>query len=533
MADKICALDSTTITNQSVFKTGAVNYSWSRTSPLNSLMSFSSTTVNQPSIYFPENIGSIDSVFQIRLVVTSVNSCVDDTIRPITQLRRPNANFVTGANINCGPANYTMSNGTTNVGSTYLWSVSPTSGVFLINNNSTNPQITLPVNTSNAVINYEVKLIATRNTAELGCRDTFTAPLLVYPKPLTNFTMSPSSSGCSPQTVLFTNASDPKNSENIGEMRFVWSFTGMATDTNPSLSRTFYNRTGIIDSLYNITLIGTSKWGCKDTMSSSVTVYPFPKSDFTGTNYSNCAPFLLNGTNISLTQYAIANDTYIWQILDKGMNVISTSTGTNIPTYTINQANDTVYYRLITSNVHGCKPDTLTRLFRTISNPKADFALSDSVGCHPLNINITSLSTVGVGHSWSFGNGSTSTSTNPNQSYINNSNTIDSTYQIRLVVTAGTGCTDTLKKSITVYPKPLASFILADKICALDSTTITNQSVFKTGAVNYAWTRTSPANSLMSFSSITSNQPSIYFPENTGSIDSVFQIRLVVTSVNS
>ncbi len=532
LADKICALDSTIITNQSVFKTGAVNYSWTRTSPVNSLMSFSSTTVNQPSIYFPENTGSIDSVFQIRLVVTSVNSCVDDTIRPITQLRRPNANFVTGANINCGPAIYTMSNGTTNVGSTYLWSVSPTNGVFLINNNSTNPQITLPVNTSNAVINYEVKLIATRNTAELGCRDTFTAPLLVYPKPLTNFTMSPSSSGCSPQTVLFTNASDPKNSENINEMKFVWSFTGMTSDTNPSLSRTFYNRTGIIDSVYNITLIGTSKWGCKDTMSSSVTLFPFPKSDFTGTNYSNCAPFILNSSNINLTQYSIANDTYVWQILDKGMNVISQTTGTNIPTYTINQANDTVYYRLITSNVHGCKPDTLTRLFRTISNPKADFTLSDSVGCHPLNINITSLSTVGVGHSWNFGNGSTSTSINPNQSFINNSNTIDSTYQIRLVVTAGTGCRDTLIKPIVVYPKPLANFSITNQACAGIYVLPNNTSLVKPGTVQYTWSRVSPILSGLSFSDTTSANPNIFIPNNKGSFDSSYIIKLKVQSIN-
>ncbi len=532
LADKICALDSTTITNQSVFKTGAVNYAWTRTSPLNSLMSFSSTSSNQPTIYFPENSGSIDTTFQIRLLVTSVNSCVDDTIRPITQLRRPNANFVTGANINCGPATYTMSNGTTNVNSTYLWSVSPTSGVFLINNNSTNPQITLPVNTSNAVINYEVKLIATRNTAELGCKDTFTAPLLVYPKPLTNFTMSPSSSGCSPQTVLFTNASDPKNSENIGDMRFVWSFTGMTSDTNPSLSRTFYNRTGIIDSLYTITLIGTSKWGCKDTMSSSVTVYPFPKSDFTGTNYSNCAPFLLNGTNISLTQYAIANDSYTWQILDKGMNVISTSTGTNIPTYTINQANDTVYYRLITSNVHACKPDTLTRLFRTIENPKALFSLSDSVGCHPLNISITSQSTVGVGHSWNFGNGSTSTSINPNQSFINNSNTIDTTYQIRLVVTAGTGCRDTLIKPIIVYPKPLAIFTITNQACAGINVLPINTSLFKTGSVQYTWSRVSPILSGLSFSDTTSANPNIFMPNNKGSFDSSYIVKLKVQTVN-
>jgi hypothetical protein len=218
LSAKVCALDTLTL-NATFNSLASINtYQWlvSNNGGLSNsiLNTYNSSTA---TAIFPENQTSNDYSYTFKLKLTTNFGCVDSVSKSITQLRRPHANFVTGANINCGPANYTKSNGTNNVASTYLWSVNPTSGVSVVTSSSANPQIGLPVNTSNSVINYEVKLIATRNTADLGCRDTFTAPLLVYPKPLASFTMSPTSSGCSPQTVLFTNVSNPKNSENIGE----------------------------------------------------------------------------------------------------------------------------------------------------------------------------------------------------------------------------------------------------------------------------------------------------------------------------
>ncbi|MCA0427441.1 MAG: PKD domain-containing protein [Bacteroidetes bacterium] len=532
LAAKACALDTVSISNQSQFKAPAATYSWTRISPVNSLLQFSSTSSATPQLFLPQNKSNADTTYQIRLQISSVNGCMDDTIRPIIQLRKPLAQFSTGTAINCGPASYSILNTTSNVASTYLWSVNPTSNVSIVTPTAANPQLNLPVNTSNAQISYQLQLIATRNTGDLGCSDTAIANLIVYPKPQAAFTLSPNAAGCSPLPVTFTNASNPKNGESINEMSFSWTFGGLAADTNRDQNRTFFNRGGVIDSLYTVRLIATSKWGCKDTISNTVTVYPFPKADFTASVISNCAPFAIGSSVIGLNQYPIANDTYTWHILDKAQNILSTSSGTSIPSHTLNQPNDTLYYRLITSNVHGCKPDTLIRMFRTIENPKALFSLSDSVGCHPLTINLTSQSTAGVNHAWSFGNGATSTTINPSQNFINTSFTKDTTYFVRLVVTAGTGCRDTLIKSLTVYPKPFAAFSISPQACAKSVVSVVNSSQHKGSFATWNWSRMSPTQSLLQASDSTLREPQFALPDNQGTSDTSYTLRLRVTSVD-
>ncbi|MCK6612160.1 MAG: PKD domain-containing protein [Bacteroidia bacterium] len=530
---RACALDTILLSATSNPSANLASLVWSLSN--NGGMSnaiLGSTTAANTQAIFPENQGNTDITYTVKLIQVTNQGCSDSISKTIVHLRRPLAQFNTGAAINCGPASYSILNTTSNVASTYLWSVNPTGNVSIVTPTAANPQVNLPVNTSNAQISYQLQLIATRNTGDLGCRDTAIANLIVYPKPQAAFTLSPNAAGCSPLPVTFTNASNPKNGESINEMSFSWTFGGLAADTNRDQSRTFFNRGGIIDSLYTVRLIATSKWGCKDTLSNTVTVYPFPKADFSASVISNCAPFAIGSSVISLNQYPIANDTYTWHILDKAHNILSTSSGTSIPSHTLNQPNDTVYYRLITSNVHGCKPDTLTRMFRTIENPKALFSLSDSVGCHPLNINLTSQSTVGVNHSWNFGNGATSTTINPSQNFINTSFTKDTTYFVRLVVTAGTGCRDTLIKPLTVYPKPLAAFSISPQACAKSVVSVVNSSQHKGSFATWNWSRMSPTQSLLQASDSTLREPQFALPDNQGTSDSSYTLRLRVTSLD-
>jgi hypothetical protein len=451
----------------------------------------SSNTIQNPIGTFPENQSFLDVNYTLKVITITDQGCVDSITKPIILRRRPFALFSTGSNIDCGPASYSIINGTNNVLSNYLWSTNPSNAVIINTSTSTNPNITLPLNTSTTALSYQVKLIATRNDGMIGCTDTAIQSLVVYPKPDAEITLN-STGGCSPLTVSFTNNSDPKNGESISTMSFRWVFDIFPIDTNRDQTKTFYN-TGVIDSVRNIRLISTSKWGCKDTADTNVTIYPFPKSSFTSTIYSSCAPFLIGSANLSLQQFSSANDTYTWEILNKSLGIISTITGTNIPTYTLINPDDTVYYRLITSNVHGCKPDTLIRMFRTIPNPVPSFSMSDSAGCSPLVVNFNNTSIAGVSSSWTFSNGAISGVTNPFPiTFTNSSHTVNALFTAKLVITAGTGCKDSITVTIRVYPKPLASFNVTSPICANTSLTPSNNSVKKVGLVDYGWKFISP-----------------------------------------
>ncbi len=525
-----------TILNLSAITNSAANinaYSWTVTNTggfSNAILSSLNNALTTASI--PENKTMNDVMYSIKLFTSTNNSCADSITKNIVLRRRPLAQFSSSTPINCGPAVYTMNNSTGNITSNYVWSANPGTAVNINNINAVHPQITLPVNTSNSSIIYSVQLIAQRNDTTLGCRDTVSQNFIIYPKPQAAFTISPLDSGCAPLNVSLTNNSNPKNGEPISSMNFLWSFTNYANDTAKDQTKSFTN-TSVSDSLIQVRLIATTQWGCKDTMQSQVKVFAFPKSDFTAANLSSCAPFAINGSVISLQQYPFANDTYTWQILNKQQNVISTSTGTTIPTFNLVLPNDSIYYRLITSNNRGCKPDTLTRLFKTISNPGAGFTQTTLTGCHPLNIQFTDTSTAGMSLFWDFGNSQTSTASNPQVVFNDTSYITNQTYTVKLLITAGvSGCRDSAMKTITVLPRPLAAFGISNAACAGAVQTPINNSVFKTGTASFGWKTVFPTFSNVQISDTTAGSPNISFPDNQLTSDTNYIIRLRVVSMD-
>ena len=327
----------------------------------------------------------------------------------------------------------------------------------------------MPLNTTNAAINYTVILTSTSLEGCIG-RDTQT--IVVYPKPLADFSFSLADS-CSPDTAFFTNSSNPYNSETIGSMSFVWDFG--STIQNPNK---LYTNTGVVDSLYSVQLISETIHGCRDTITDTVTIHPDARADFSPTYTSACALLTLDSTSINVTQYPDANDTYPSTILDSdSATVLSTFSGTGFTDYTISADADTVYVRLITSNNYGCKNDTLIQRFTTIQDPVADFTLSDTTGCGNTQVTLTDATNPnGLALLWDFGDGDTSTATNPSHLFTNTSNTQDSTYSITLIVTAGTGCSDTIVKQFEAFANPLAIFGVAE-VCEYKITQFTDSSL--------------------------------------------------------
>jgi len=135
--------------------------------------------------------------------------------------------------------------------------------------------------------------------------------------------------------------------------------------------------------------------------------------------------------------------------------------------------------KLIVLNNDGCS-DTLIDTITVHPEISANFAVSDSVECHPLTVNFFNLSSGENSWFWDFGDGSTDTLENPVHIYTN-TDTLknDSTFNACLSVLSSFGCgSDTVCDSIVVHPKPIANFTVnIDTGCSCFNVTISNLSL--------------------------------------------------------
>ncbi|NDB66038.1 MAG: hypothetical protein EB168_10305, partial [Euryarchaeota archaeon] len=335
---------------------------------------------------------------------------------------------------------------------------------------------------------------------------------------------------CGTFSPAITNNSSPNQSgQSLTDLSFLWDLgngdTSSLPQPGPSYPAALQN-----DTSYLISLIATNTFGCSDTLTDIITVYPNPISQLAPNATVDCAPFVLDSSIVQPILYPNANDNYLWEILSADTsNVITSFNGPYNLNYTILNDGDSVILRLITSNSHGCKQDTLHQLFYTIENPQPGFVLDTNAGCHPLTVQVTDTSTQGVTHQWFLDGTLISNAQNPTLTLTNASNTNDATYQLKLVITAGaTGCADSTEQTITVYPTPQASFASIVPTCPSVTLPLVNQSTFK-APESYLWSSNS---TLVSFSDTTASDPDLFIGDLQTAQDSTVTLRLEVTSAN-
>ena len=459
-----------TTSNNSLVKGPAL----SRWAILNSmLVTLNDSTLSAPSISLPDNQSNADSAYALRLRTISVNGCIHDTTRSFIRLRRPLVQFTIPAST-CGPFTFNPANSTNNIPDANLnwsWTINPTAGTSIVTPTLKSPAVTLPVNNNNDSLIYNLRVTATRTDG--GCIDTLSRRIIVYPKPAVAFTASPDS-GCTPINVSFNNISDPRNSESISTMTFEWRRNNNSIATTQNIAPQIYSNPLQKDSIINIRLIGTTQHGCKDTANRNIIVKPDAKAQYSFINDFGCAPFNILQGNIQAQSYPMANSGYEWYINDSLIG-----TGINFPGYSLLRADDSVRIKLKTISLGGCKNDSFTHIFRTISNPKPLFSYTDSIGCSPLTYTLINMSTpsVGVTYQWSAG-GQLSSLTNPTFTQFNRG-TADTLVRIRLIITVGnTGCKDSLDKFIIIKPLPRPDFnIVSANLCYPNGIIVSNSSL--------------------------------------------------------
>jgi gliding motility-associated-like protein len=235
-----------------------------------------------------------------------------------------------------------------------------------------------------------------------------------------------------PFSIAFTNTSTGS-----GTLNYLWDFGDGTTATTQNPTHV-YTAPGS----YSVTLTTTSSIGCSDTLRRN-NLLNFQNIN-TGINVpdSICVNTPFNVLNNSTPAPTAAS----WNFGDA-----TSSTDINpVKVYTVPGT-----YTIQLTNTYSYCSDTASRSIRVLPRPVANFTADSLFKCRPnMSVRFQDLSTNAVAWSWDFGDGTTSNLQNPTHIY-----TGFGYFNVRLIVTNRSGCTDTLQRdSLIRIVRPTISF---------------------------------------------------------------------------
>ena len=378
--------------------------------------------------------GADESVYQVTLTATDDLGCESLTTREITVF--PAADFaldLTSDSV-CSPLEMTLpviqgaqditwdfGDGTTGAGQapSHTWA------------NPTGELMTQTVSFTAETVN--------------GCPGAATAQVHIKPQPVANFSADVIE-GCEPLVTTFAN-------ESTNGDTFIWNFgeAGMPgiVDNSATVQNAFEAADADAVSLYTITLLAIDDLGCSDERTVTVEVSPTPVFELALDANEGCSPLAL-----TMPEMPEAVQTY-WNFGDGSFS--NEATPTHFWTNNANElANHTLEFQGF--NAFGCE-GTATAEVNIKPQPQAIFSLSDESGCAPLNVEITNESQLGTAFDWNFGDGTTAAADNMDalsHTFTGGENPVD--YTVTLTANHELGCTDTLIKTVTVFPEVTAAW---------------------------------------------------------------------------
>ncbi|MDD3892654.1 MAG: PKD domain-containing protein [Bacteroidales bacterium] len=429
---------------------GALNYKW------NFDDGQTHTTTSQSDIVHSfVNRGPADRPFQVSLTATNAIGCSETSDATITVHPKVEADFSFTFDSLCTPFDVAIVNSSLN-GSTFEWNFGQTG--FWEDDTTTlkaHPEFQFTLNnpTDNDIGNYSISVHAyTDHASGHRCESDTSFPIEVYPRVVANFDVDVDE-GCNALDVQFTNGS-------TGLGTSIWNFDDGSFSDVESPPKTFAHANRISSKVYNVKLTSTNKFGCTDIAEHDITVYPLVEAAFTISEDDGCTPLTTYINNSTVSPAYV----YSW---DFGDGQTSTDTQPNSVTLVNNIAPLALFEPEITLETSlnpavypiggGC-PETFSQQVMVYPHIFPNFT-ADLAGCHPLPVEFTNTTeTIGgtdnATYLWSFGNGVTSNFTHFSQNYYNPSLTKDTTFTVWLRGYSAYGCTDSISRDITVYPKP-------------------------------------------------------------------------------
>lgn len=429
-----CENKALVFTNTSTISSGTISHDWDFGDIT------SSTSVNPTHQYASQ--GS----YSVKLKITSNKGCLDSVTKSVRALPAPITNFTVPSP--CSGTQLTFSNASSvSAGSlSYAWD-------FGDGNTSSS---TSPIHTYSKTGNYTVKLVA---TAAGGCQDSISKAAKVYDLPTASYAVVGS---CLADSISFSNTSSIAS----GTITYLWDLGNGKTSTATSIKEK-YSASGT----YQVKLVVTSNWGCKDSSTQTVTVNSSPTLAF---NVSNGC-FGTESDFINTSSIPAGSLNYFWNF-DNGL--ASTSKSPNI-TY----GAPGVYDVLLTATSNKGCTDSLRKSVEIFVNPVAKFAFRNT--CLNDTTYFQNNSTISSGNYtslWDFDNGSNSIDKSPKLAYKQTGS-----YTVELITLSNEGCRDTAYQSIGINPTPSPKFSALNS-CLGEAVSFKNNTSLAQGTFSSQWT---------------------------------------------
>ncbi len=386
------------------------------------------------------------------VTVTDPHGCftIDSITVVIDSIPHPEFTTVSGGSYECAGDTFYFTNTSTidisGAPMTYLWEFGD--GSSSIDSVSSVAYLTAG--------NYTVTLTV---SSVDGCQRIATKDLVVNPLPVVSFNYN---NVCSLEPISFTNTTSGAIMSNN------WQFGDGNTS---STSDPIYTYAGT--GSYDVVLTVVNNYGCVDSLTQTAMVYAPGTADFT----INDAEVCQGNSSVFHNSSTVASGTltYVW---DFG-NGMSSTTANPIIMY------DTVGIydvSLIATTENGCN-DTITIPVTIFPNPVPDFTLNDvCLGDTVYFVNTTTINPAEVlTYEWSFGDATTSTDIDFNKIY-----TSQGSYTVNLIATSTNGCSQSISKTVNIYPNPTSNFV-CQPVCEGDASVFQNNSYPNDGSLSYLW----------------------------------------------
>ena len=400
-----------------------------------------SGTNNTSTLQNPTHLFTLSATYDVTLIVTNSDGCVDDTTMQITVNPKPAAQFDYSAA--CMGSETMFTDLSIAPGSTiteWLWDFGDGTGTATIQN---------PTYIYAASGTYDVILWVTNLE---NCVDSVVVPVVVRANPTADFSYL--NFYCPAGQVNFQDESIGAGST-ITE-RF-WTFEPGYTSTAVNPIHTFT----VTDTTYAVELIVTDNFGCMDTIIDSV--YVKPGMEFTFENDTVCYGYT---TNFQALNLAPGDSLYSveWNFGDPASVPNNISYLYN-PTHTFSDAG-TYIVKLKAWNSDNCV-DSVYQEVTVYALPQPAYSFI-SEPCDSV-ISFTDLS-IGSGAitswEWHFGDGSPP-EVIPAPGPGNTSHIYSGvgTYLATLVITNANGCVDSIRDTVEIYPCVNAVFVSDTLLC--------------------------------------------------------------------
>ena len=413
--DTICVQDSITLS-----ASGGVSYLWS---PAASLSASTGASVNAGPVVTTSYIVS----------ATDANNCKNSDTAQIVVMMQP---VVTATPVSSGICINDSTSISASGGISYSWYPSTN-----ISSTSGSPVFVYPTTSS---------IYHVIGTDANGCKDTAHIPITVNPLPVMNMT-PPNSFIC---------AGDTANITATGAVSYSWTPTTNITPITGANVSCFPS----VTTQYIVT--GTDANGCKDTVSTTISVNPLPTVAINPSLDTICV-------QDSITLSASGGVSYLWSPAAS----LSASTGASVNAGPV----VTTSYIVSATDANNCKNSDTAQIVVMMQPVVTATPVSSGI-C--INDSTSISASGGISYSWYPSTNISSTSGSPVFVYP----TTSSIYHV--IGTDANGCKDTAHIPITVNPLPVMNMTPANSIICQGDTT----SISATGALTYSWTPTTNIN---------------------------------------